>query len=96
MSLRVRLSRSISRLRRRWMRGRIAASRRLCWWILGRREMLCAWAAWHRWPVRHALNALFLDPRHCDTAADWEAFIRRDGGVPVHRGVEEMRRAGLL
>ena len=70
---------------------RIACSRWLGRLLFGRPEMVCARADWHRWPVRHALNALFLDRWHCAAAADWEARQEREETM-----LEEWRRCGWL
>lgn len=79
------------RLRRAIRHWRIAASRWLSRRFLRRQEMVCAWADWLRWPARRALNALFLDPRHCEAAADWEA---REG-QPLDL-IDDWRREGWL
>lgn len=72
-------------------RHRIAASRALARWWLGRREMLCAWAHWYRHWTEPVLDAVFLvilwQRRHCAAAADWEARQARkpEGFLDVAR-----------
>lgn len=86
--------------RRRVTLYRVAASRWLSRWLLGREEMLCAWASWMRWRSRHLLNGMFLDRGHCDAAADWEAATAPDDMVEFRftpaADVPAFRRGGLL
>lgn len=88
-------------LRRRIMHRRIAVSRRLSRFLIGREIMLCAVADERQHWSRHLLDALFLDVGHCAAAADWEAVDQRrkletelsstDGWL-----VAEFRRSGVL
>ena len=71
---------------------RVRLSRWMAWHLLGRREMLCAWSDWNRWPLRHLLNALFFWERdHCAKSADWEAWQAREADF-----IERARREGWL
>ena len=78
---------------------RVRVSRAISRVVLGRQGMFCAWESWFRWPIRHVLNALFLDARHCDAMADWEASTAPDEMAEfraTREGPEALRRAGLI
>lgn len=71
---------------------RVRFSRWLSSVLFGRSEMLCALADLHQWPIRHALNLMFLDRHHCAAAAEWEVA---QVWPPIRDPAGELRREGL-